>query len=123
MNTKTKKKYNEGVVIISVSYNNTIITLTDISGNVLAVKTCGSLGYKGSKKKTAFAAQNVASTIIKDLINFGILSIVLKVKGAGQGRDSAIQTFLNSSNFTVEKVIDITPISYNGCRPSKKRKL
>lgn len=123
MIAKIKKKYNDGIVIISVSYNNTIITLTDTYGNVLSTKTCGTAGFKGSKKKTAYAALTVANNIIKEILSFGIVSIIIKVKGAGQGRDSSIQTFLNSSNILVEKIIDITPIAYNGCRPSKKRKL
>lgn len=123
MAIKLKKKYNEGIIIISVSYNNTIITLTDTLGNVLSTKTCGALGFKGSKKKTAFAAQSVANNILKELGMLGILNITIKIKGVGQGRDASLQVFLNNSNIIVEKIIDITPIAYNGCRPSKKRKL
>lgn len=123
MITKLKKKYNEGIVIINVSYNNTIITLTDVEGNVLSVKSGGSLGFKGSKKKTAYAGQCVANEILKEINNFNIPNIIIKVKGAGQGRDSSIQTLLNQTKVSIEKIIDVTPIAYNGCRPSKKRKL
>ncbi len=121
-NKKNKKKIINGIVYINASFNNTIITITDLSGNVLGWTTSGSSGFKGSRKSTPFAAQIAAekcSYIIKD---YGIKNLDIKISGPGPGRESSIRA-LNNAGFNIVNISDITPIPHNGCRPSKKRRV
>jgi small subunit ribosomal protein S11 len=116
------KAFNEGIVNIFSSFNNTIINLTDKAGNVLAAKSGGGLGYKGAKKATPFVAAQTAKEIIEQAKKFGIKEIEIKVKGIGAGRDSALRTFV-SSDFVVKAIRDVTPVPHGGVRPKKVRRV
>ncbi len=119
---KVKKKIINGIVYINASFNNTIITLTDLSGNVLGWTTSGSSGFKGSRKSTPFAAQIAAEKCSYIIKSYGIKNLDVKISGPGPGRDSSIRA-LNNSGFNIINISDITPIPHNGCRPSKKRRV
>ena len=112
----------EGKVYIFSSYNNTIVTLTDTVGNVLASKSAGKLGFKGSKKSTPFAASKVAETLGAVAEKIGIKKIQIVVKGIGSGRESALRSIANQG-FEISSIKDVTPIPHNGCRPRKPRRL
>ena len=115
-------KLKEGKIYISSSYNNTIITLTDLQGNALAWVSAGTIGFKGSKKATPFAASKVAEAISQKLYKLGIQKITVFVKGIGGGRESAIRS-LAAKGFEITSIADITPIPHNGCRPPKVRRV
>ena len=112
----------EGKVYIFSSYNNTIVTLTDTVGNVLASKSAGKLGFKGSKKSTPFAASKVAETLGAVAEKMGIKKIQIVVKGIGSGRESALRSIANQG-FEISSIKDVTPVPHNGCRPKKPRRL
>jgi len=116
------KKVKEGRVYISSSYNNTLITLTDPSGNVLASSSAGSIGFKGTKKATPFAASKVASRVCESAKKLGVEKVEVYVKGIGSGRDSAIRS-LAAEGLDIISLKDITPIPHNGCRPPKVRRV
>jgi len=117
-------KVNEGRgrIYISVSYNNTIITLTDTAGNVLTWASAGNIGFKGTKKSTPFAASKVAETLVERAKKLGINQVVVFVKGIGSGRESAIRS-LATHGLNIGSIKDITPIPHNGCRPRKVRRV
>lgn len=120
---KTKpKRSKEGRVYISCSYNNTILTLADSQGNVLAWATSGNLGFKGSKKATPFVASKVAEVITQKAQKMGIEKVDIIIKGIGGGRDSAIRS-LATKGLDIESIKDVTPIPHNGCRPKKPRRV
>ncbi|NMB40117.1 MAG: 30S ribosomal protein S11 [Parcubacteria group bacterium] len=112
----------EGKVHIFSSYNNTIVTLTDTVGNVLASKSAGKLGFKGSKKSTPFAASKVAETLGAVAEKMGIKKFQIVVKGIGSGRESALRSIANQG-FEISSIKDVTPVPHNGCRPKKPRRL
>ena len=113
----------EGKVFVSSSYNNTIVTLTNARGQVLAWKSAGSVGFKGTKKSTSFAASKVAETIANICKKMGIIDkIEVLVKGIGAGRESAVRTLI-TQGLNVVSIKDITPIPHNGCRPPKTRRI
>ena len=112
----------EGRVYISSSYNNTVITLTDARGNVLAWSSAGSLGFKGTKKSTPFAASKIAEGLTQAIKKIGIQKIAVFVKGIGSGRESAIRS-LAGRGFDITAITDVTPIPHNGCRPAKARRV
>ena len=112
----------EGKVYIFSSYNNTIVTLTDTVGNVLASKSAGKLGFKGSKKSTPFAASKVAETLGAVAEKMGIKKFQIVVKGIGSGRESALRSIANQG-FEISSIKDVTPVPHNGCRPKKPRRL
>jgi len=112
----------EGRVYISSSYNNTVITLTDAKGNVLAWSSAGTLGFKGTKKSTPFAASKIAETLAQTIKKIGIQKIAVFVKGIGSGRESAIRSFAGRG-FEITAITDVTPIPHNGCRPPKARRV
>jgi small subunit ribosomal protein S11 len=114
--------FGEGRVYISCSYNNTILTLTDTQGNVLAWTTAGNIGFRGSKKSTPFVASKVAEVLTQKAQKVGIEKISIFVKGVGGGRDSAIRA-LAARGFDITAIKDITPIPHNGCRPRKPRRV
>lgn len=116
------KKVKEGKIIISSSYNNTILTLTDVYGNVLGWTSAGAIGFKGTKKSTPFAASKVAGVMFEMIKKLGIDSVVILVKGVGSGRDSAIKS-LTAKGLNIISIKDVTPIPHNGCRPPKPRRL
>lgn len=118
---KIKKSVNEGCIYIQVTFNNSLITITDMQGNVLSWSSSGSLGFKGNKKSTPFATQLATETAIKKVMEFGLKNVHISVKGPGIGRDSAIRSVVNSG-LTIKSIKDITPIPHNGCRPPKVRR-
>lgn len=115
-------KVREGRVYISSSYNNTIITLTDPAGNVIFWTSAGSIGFKGTKKATPFAASKVADAISNIIKKLGIQSISIFVKGIGGGRDSAIRSLANKG-FEITAITDVTPVPHDGPRPPKPRRV
>ena len=119
---KTKKNVIEGVAHIHATFNNTIITITDRSGNTLAWATAGGSGFRGSRKSTPFAAQIAAEKAGIKAAEFGVKSLEVLVKGPGPGRESAVRA-LNSSGYKITNITDITPLPHNGCRPPKKRRV
>lgn len=115
-------RVNEGRIYIVASYNNTIATLTDLKGNVLAWTSAGSIGFKGTKKATPFAASKVAEALSQNAKKSGIEKVAVLVKGIGSGRDSAIRS-LAARGLDITSLKDITPIPHNGCRPRKARRV
>lgn len=116
------QKIKEGRVYISSSYNNTILTLTDSKGNVLHWTSAGSIGFKGTKKATPFAASKVAEAMGQVIKKLGIEKLAIFVKGIGSGRESAIRSLV-ARGLEVVSITDITPIPHNGCRPPKVRRV
>ena len=119
---KTKRNVIEGVAHIHASFNNTIITITDRSGNTLAWATAGGSGFRGSRKSTPFAAQVAAERAGTKAQEYGLKDISVKVKGPGPGRESALRA-LNAIGLNVVSIEDVTPLPHNGCRPPKQRKV
>ncbi|HNZ07079.1 MAG TPA: 30S ribosomal protein S11 [Candidatus Cloacimonadota bacterium] len=125
--TRVKKKrvrlaFDEGLVFVHSSFNNTIISLTDRAGNVLAWSSGGKIGYKGSRKSTPFAAQMAAAEVAKAGMEMGITRVGVIVKGPGGGRESSIRA-INAAGIKVTMIKDETPIPHNGCRPPKTRRI
>ena len=119
---KTKKNVIEGVAHIHATFNNTIITITDRSGNTLAWATAGGSGFRGSRKSTPFAAQIAAERAGTKAQEYGLKDISVKVKGPGPGRESALRA-LNAIGLNVMSIEDVTPLPHNGCRPPKQRRV
>ena len=119
---KTKKNVIEGVAHIHATFNNTIITITDRSGNTLAWATAGGSGLRGSRKSTPFAAQIAAERAGTKAQEYGLKDISVKVKGPGPGRESALRA-LNAIGLNVVSIEDVTPLPHNGCRPPKQRRV
>ena len=119
---KTKRVVSEGVAHIHSTFNNTIITITDPTGGVIAWSTAGSVGLKGSRKGTPFAAQLAAEAAAKKAMESGVRSVQVFVKGPGAGRESALRA-LQASGFQISLIKDVTPIPHNGCRPPKRRRV
>jgi small subunit ribosomal protein S11 len=119
---KVKRMVSEGVVYIHSTFNNTIITISDPQGNVVAWSSAGSVGFKGSRKGTPFAAQVAAETAARKAAELGMRSVQVFVKGPGAGRESALRS-LQAAGFTVNLIKDVTPIPHNGCRPPKRRRV
>lgn len=120
--TEVSQKVKEGRIYIFSSYNNTIITLTDNQGNVLTWTSAGSIGFKGAKKATPFAASKVAEVLAQTARKLGIEKIHVLIKGIGSGRESAIRS-LAARGLDITSIKDITPIPHNGCRPPKVRRM
>jgi len=119
---KAKKNIQSGIAHITASFNNTIVTITDVSGNVVAWSSSGVKGFKGSRKGTPFAAQQAATTAANVAKDHGLRSIDIRVKGPGSGRESAIRA-LQAAGVEVKSIRDVTPIPHNGCRPPKRRRV
>lgn len=119
---KMPARMRDGRVYISSSYNNTIVSLTDDGGNLLCWKSAGSIGFKGTKKGTPFAASKVAEAVAEVLKKMGIEKVMVFVKGIGSGRDSAVRS-LAARGVDITAIKDITPIPHNGCRPRKTRRV
>ena len=119
---KAKRMVSEGVAHIHSTFNNTIITITDPTGNVVAWSSAGSVGFKGSRKGTPFAAQLAAESAAKKAMDCGVRSVQVYVKGPGAGRESALRS-LQAAGFAVSVIKDVTPIPHNGCRPPKRRRV
>ena len=122
--TKRKEKKNvpSGVVHIHSTFNNTIVTITDPGGNVVAWSSSGVQGFKGSRKSTPFAAQLAAEDAAKKAMDHGMRNVEVYVKGPGAGRESALRA-LQAAGFNVVMIKDVTPIPHNGCRPPKRRRV
>ena len=119
---KVKKNIPFGVAHINSTFNNTIITITDTTGNTVSWSSSGNKGFKGSRKSTPFAAQLAAEEAGKKAIEHGMKNIEIIIKGPGNGRESAIRA-LGSTGLNITVIKDVTPIPHNGCRPSKKRRV
>jgi small subunit ribosomal protein S11 len=119
---KEKKNVPTGIVHIHSTFNNTIVTITDNSGNVIASSSAGRQGFKGSRKSTPFAAQLAAQGALKLAMEHGMKTAEVRVKGPGVGREAALRA-LQMEGFTVSVIRDVTPIPHNGCRPPKRRRV
>jgi small subunit ribosomal protein S11 len=119
---KEKKNIQNGVAHIQSTFNNTIITITDVNGNTIAWSSAGSQGFKGSRKSTPFAAQLAADDAAKKAQEHGVQNIEVYVKGPGSGREAALRA-LQAAGFNVTLIRDVTPIPHNGCRPPKRRRV
>lgn len=119
---KIRRKVSKGRIYIQSTYNNTIITVTDMQGNVLGWGSAGHIGFKGSKKSTPYAAQRTMEETLAKLKNLGLSEVDVFIKGIGSGRDSAIRA-LQSADFNVLTIKDITPIKHGGVRPKKARRV
>ena len=116
---KIKRSFTKGVAHIHSTFNNTIVTITDVQGNVIAWSSAGALGYKGAKKSTPFAAQLAAEAAAKTAFDQGLRTVDVEVKGPGAGRESAVRA-LTVVGLQVTSIEDTTPIPHNGCRPPKR---
>jgi small subunit ribosomal protein S11 len=119
---KEKKFVPQGQAFISATFNNTLVTVTDPQGNVISQSSAGAMGFKGSRKSTAFAAQKAGETAAKTAMDHGVKTVDVMVKGPGAGRESAIRA-LQGAGIRVVSIKDITPVPHNGCRPPKKRRV
>ncbi|MSN27127.1 MAG: 30S ribosomal protein S11 [Geobacter sp.] len=119
---KERKNISNGVAHIQATFNNTIITITDPVGNVIAWSTAGAKGFKGSRKSTPFAAQIAAEDCVKKAQEHGLRSVEVYVKGPGSGRESALRA-LQAAGLVISFIKDVTPIPHNGCRPPKRRRV
>lgn len=119
---KEKKNITNGVAHIQATFNNTIITITDPAGNVVAWSTAGAKGFKGSRKSTPFAAQVAAEDCARKAQEHGMRNLEVFVKGPGSGRESALRA-LQATGFSISFIRDVTPIPHNGCRPPKRRRV
>lgn len=119
---KEKKHLVHGIAHIYASFNNTHVTITDLEGNVVAWSSAGTLGFKGSRKGTPFAAQQAAAAAASVARDHGLRSLDIRVKGPGSGRESAIRA-LQATGVEIKSIRDVTPIPHNGCRPPKRRRV
>ncbi|MCH2522067.1 MAG: 30S ribosomal protein S11 [SAR202 cluster bacterium] len=119
---RDRKSVPKGNAYIASTFNNTIITLTDLEGNAIASGSAGMVGFKGARKSTAFAAQRAAEAVAKRGMEHGLREIDVMVKGPGAGREAAIRA-IQSSGIAVNSIRDVTPVPHNGCRPPKKRRV
>ena len=119
---RERKNVAYGVAHIKSSFNNTIVSITDLEGNVLAWASAGNVGFKGSRKSTPFAAQLAAETVARRAMEHGVRKVDVQVKGPGSGRETAIRT-IQSTGIEVVGIKDVTPIPHNGCRPPKRRRV
>jgi small subunit ribosomal protein S11 len=120
---KAKKSIAKGVVYVAATFNNTVITVTDEMGNVISWSSAGSLGFKGSKKSTPFAAAEAVADAMNKAKEHGIKEVGIKVQGPGSGRDTAVKSIGATEGIRVTFLKDITPLPHNGCRPPKKRRV
>jgi small subunit ribosomal protein S11 len=121
--SKRKEKVDAaGIAHIKATFNNTLVTLTDRKGNVISWASAGTIGYKGSRKSTPFAAQLAAEASAKEAMDLGLRKIEVRVKGPGSGREAAIRS-LQAAGLEIEAIKDVTPIPHNGCRPPKRRRV
>jgi small subunit ribosomal protein S11 len=119
---KVKRSVANGVVHIQSTFNNTIVTITDNTGNTVAWSSAGVLGFKGSRKSTPFAAQVAAEDAAKKAVETGMKNVEVFIKGPGPGRESALRA-LQNTGFNVTSIKDVTPVPHNGCRPPKRRRV
>lgn len=120
---KAKKSIAKAVVYVAATFNNTVITVTDEMGNVIAWSSAGSLGFKGSKKSTPFAATEAVADAMRKAKENGVKEVGIKVQGPGSGRDTAVKAIGATEGIRVTSLKDITPLPHNGCRPPKQRRV
>lgn len=118
---RVRRSLTEGKAFIHASYNNTIVTITDVDGNTVAWSSAGSIGYKGSKKGTPYAAQLAAADATRKAQNLGVTQVDIVVRGTGSGREQAIRS-IQATGVSVRTIIDDTPTPHNGCRPRKRKR-
>ncbi len=118
---KVKKNIQTGVAHVHATFNNTVITITDVAGNTIASSSAGAVGFKGSRKSTPFAAQIGAENAASKAMEHGVRQLSVLVKGAGAGRESALRA-LQAAGLRITYIRDVTPIPHNGCRPPKRRR-
>ena len=119
---KIKKNITSGIAFVQATFNNTIVTITDDSGNVIAWSSAGAKGFKGSRKSTPYAAQIAADTVATKAQEHGLKTLTVKLKGPGSGRETALRA-LQARGFKILSIKDVTPIAHNGSRPPKKRRV
>ena len=119
---KVRKSVSRGIAHIRATFNNTVVTITDTSGDALCSASAGTMGFKGTRKSTPFAAQRAAESVASAARKLGLVELEVKVKGPGSGRESAI-TALQAAGMRILSIEDVTPVPHNGCRPRKKRRV
>ena len=119
---KVKRHVAKGIAHVKATFNNTLVTITDTNGDVLVTESAGTIGFKGARKSTPFAAQRAAEAAASKARKMGVGEVEVQVKGPGSGRESAI-TALQAAGLKVTSIEDVTPIPHNGCRPPKKRRV
>ena len=119
---RERKNITSGVAHVSATFNNTVITITDVQGNVIAWSSAGQQGFRGSRKSTPYAAQMAGETAGRKAQEHGMKTLEVEVKGPGSGRESALRA-LQAVGFTITSIRDVTPIPHNGCRPPKRRRV
>lgn len=119
---KDKSNFTNGIIYIQSTFNNTIITITTITGNTISWASAGSSGFKGARKSTPFAAQKAAEKVSLEALNKGLKKVKILVKGQGSGRETAIRA-IEGTGFTITSIQDITSVPHNGCRPPKRRRV
>ena len=119
---RERKNISSGTAHVNSTFNNTIVTITDYQGNVISWSSAGSMGFKGSRKGTPFAAQQAADSAAKKAMDHGLRTVQIFVRGPGAGRESALRA-LQSAGINISLIKDVTPIPHNGCRPPKRRRV
>ena len=119
---KVRRNVGKAIVHIKATFNNTIITITDVNGETLCWDSAGTIGFKGSRKSTPFAAQRAAEKCANTAKKFGIIELEVRIKGAGSGRESAISA-LQAAGMRISSIEEVTPLPHNGCRPRKRRRV
>jgi small subunit ribosomal protein S11 len=119
---RERKNITSGIAHVSSTFNNTMITITDVQGNTIAWSSAGAMGFKGSRKSTPYAAQMAAETAARKAQDHGMRTLEVEVSGPGSGRESALRA-LQAAGFTITTIRDVTPIPHNGCRPPKRRRV
>jgi small subunit ribosomal protein S11 len=119
---RERKNITSGIAHVNSSFNNTMITITDVQGNAIAWSSAGTMGFKGSRKSTPYAAQIAAETAARKAQDHGMRTLEVEVSGPGSGRESALRA-LQAAGFTITTIRDVTPIPHNGCRPPKRRRV
>jgi len=119
---RTRRHVSRGIAHIKATFNNTMITITDMNGETLCWASAGTVGFKGTRKSTPFAAQRAAETCAVAAKKYGLVELEVRIKGPGSGRESAV-TALQSAGLRIQSIEDVTPLPHNGCRPSKRRRV